>query len=555
MFIEREDIRQLLSRSHLFRGIDRERLEVLAGELVPVEYSAGTPVFLQGEDNEAFYFVYSGRLKASRQISAYKASQQLGHLETGDYFGQEVLAENWPRQISVEAEEDSILLRLDVPQFKALLEQVPVLSKRLQFILDVYRLMLHSRFTYMDPDEFIYYIGRRHPIFLIMAVLPPVVFGLVSIPIFLYLTLSSALSLTFLILLLLVSVITVGWLVWNWVDYINDYYIVSNRRVIYQERIVLLYDSRQEAPMEAVQSTTTNTSQIGRMVGYGNVATRTYIGTIMFRNVAMPEQVMALLQEQQMRAQTGAHHEEMKKIEQILAQSLTGAPFQKAPPPKPAASTQVAGFQRFLSDLFHLRYEINGTIIYRTHWFILLKKIWLPSLLIMGLLMLLLSSLFSLFTLISPLATFLLVLFFGTIVGIWFAYRYADWHNDIYLITTDQVVDVYKKPLGSEQRDAAPIKNILSIEYKRLGFIGLILNYGTVFIRVGDRELTFDDVFNPSGIQRELFDRLAAKNYAEKQAAQEKEGQRLAEWFAAYNRVNGRNQTPTNQNPRARGGF
>ena len=55
-----------------------------------------------------------------------------------------------------------------------------------------------------------------------------------------------------------------------------------------------------------------------------------------------------------------------------------------------------------------------------------------------------------------------------------------DWHNDIYLITPDQVVDVNKKPLGHEERQAAPLKNILGIEYKRLGIIGLLLNFGTV---------------------------------------------------------------------------
>ena len=98
----------------------------------------------------------------------------------------------------------------------------------------------------------------------------------------------------------------------------------------------------------------------------------------------------------------------------------------------------------------------------------------------------------------------------------WWLYQYIDWHNDVYLITSDQVVDVNKKPLGHEDRQAAPLKNILGIEYKRLGIIGLLLNFGTVFIRVGDRQLTFDQVFNPSEVQRELFHRLTAKNYARK---------------------------------------
>ena len=129
------------------------------------------------------------------------------------------------------------------------------------------------------------------------------------------------------------------------------------------------------------------------------------------------------------------------------------------------------------------------------------------------------------------------VSFAGCFILLWWLYQYLDWHNDVYLITPDQVVDVNKKPLGREERQAAPLKNILSIEYKRLGIIGLLLNFGTVYIRVGDQTLTFDDVFNPSEVQRELFHRLAAKNFAEKQAGSRSERQRMADWIAAYHRV------------------
>jgi hypothetical protein len=88
-----------------------------------------------------------------------------------------------------------------------------------------------------------------------------------------------------------------------------------------------------------------------------------------------------------------------------------------------------------------------------------------------------------------------------------------------------------------------------------MGIIGLILNFGTVFIRVGDQQLTFDDVFNPSEVQRELFHRLSAKNYAERQAAAAGERQRIADWIATYHKVVQRNQPPQSPTPPARRGF
>jgi len=37
-----------------------------------------------------------------------------------------------------------------------------------------------------------------------------------------------------------------GWGVWNAIDWSNDYYIVTNQRVIWLEKVVGLYDSRRK---------------------------------------------------------------------------------------------------------------------------------------------------------------------------------------------------------------------------------------------------------------------------------------------------------------------
>ncbi len=105
------------------------------------------------------------------------------------------------------------------------------------------------------------------------------------------------------------------------------------------------------------------------------------------------------------------------------------------------------------------------------------------------------------------------------------------------MISDDQVLDVYKKPLGREERQAAPLRNIQSIEFKRIGLLGLLLNYGTVYIRVGDANLTFDYVFNPADVQQELFRRIAERDYKDKRSAEEKELQRTLDLFQIYHRV------------------
>ena len=134
-------------------------------------------------------------------------------------------------------------------------------------------------------------------------------------------------------------------------------------------------------------------------------------------------------------------------------------------------------------------------------------------------------------------AAFLALCVVFLVVFLWWLYNYIDWHNDIYLITGEQVVDINRKPLGKEERRAAQIKNILSVEYKRLGIIGLVLNFGTVFIRVGEATFSFDNVYNPSEVQRELFHRISQRSLKERQAQGEAERQRMADWISAYHRI------------------
>jgi len=60
------------------------------------------------------------------------------------------------------------------------------------------------------------------------------------------------------------------------------------------------------------------------------------------------------------------------------------------------------------------------------------------------------------------------------------------------------------------------LKNIQSVEFEKLGLVRLILNFGTVYIRIGDTQFTFDNVYNPSDVQREIFRRMEALTYREK---------------------------------------
>ena len=63
----------------------------------------------------------------------------------------------------------------------------------------------------------------------------------------------------------------------------------------------------------------------------------------------------------------------------------------------------------------------------------------------------------------------------------WLIFEIADWSNDKFEVTAEQIIDLDKKPFGTETRNAAQLDSILGTEYKRIGILGNIFNYGTVF--------------------------------------------------------------------------
>jgi hypothetical protein len=282
------------------------------------------------------------------------------------------------------------------------------------------------------------------------------------------------------------------------------------------------------------------------MLDYGDVIVRTFTGMILLPFVRKPDHVARIVEAEWYRARTSLTRAERAAVEHRIRE-IVGLPSSApAPLPVPAGVPLPEGeeepdrpnwFQRIFADLFYLRFERNGAIIYRKHWWILLGHIIWPTL-----------ALAAFFAIVGYYLS-LPVVFLPSVVGwllftlillgllAWWLYEYVDWRNDFFMITDEQILDVYRKPLAREERRVAPLRSIQSIEFERLGIIGLMLNFGTVYIRVGDTQLTFDQVFNPSEVQRELFNRLATREYRERLAEQQREQERMSQWLSTYHRL------------------
>jgi hypothetical protein len=101
-------------------------------------------------------------------------------------------------------------------------------------------------------------------------------------------------------------------------------------------------------------------------------------------------------------------------------------------------------------------------------------------------------------------------------------------------VTSEQIVDIDRKPFGTETRNAAPLENILGTVYERRGLLGNLFNFGTVFITVGGNKMAFEDVMDPASVQSDIDRRRMARQQKKSEAVIAAERERMAEWLVTY---------------------
>lgn len=540
-----------LKKIHLFHGLDDAELAAVADQLDEKGYAKGEVVFQQDGKADSFYMIYAGSVRVVRKQDGRE--MQLALLVKNDYFGEMALVSNRRRSATVTTLTDTTLLILSRQNFEKLFKTAPELRTNLDLAVRSRKLARSLRFKWLRPDEVIYFLARKHPLVLYQKLFLPV--AALAVPLFFFYAWLVILPALLVLFAALGSLIAIGlWIAWLVIDWGNDYYIVTNQRVVWLEKVVGIYDSRQETPLSMVVSVGVEVNQIGRILDYGNVIVRTYVGRIPFSNVDHPAQAAKMIEEYWNRTKEAAVGMEKEAMKNAIRKKL-GIPI--PPPPKPDSDTPAPppppkrgtiAILRFLgANTLKLRYEQGETVVYRKHWVVLVQQAWMPLLATLAVLLIFLYRLLQLA--ISPDEAFISLqggltvdawagaLFIALFpFAFWLGYEIMDWSNDKFEVTAEQIIDVDRKPFGTETRNAAQLENILSTNYERLGIWGNLFNYGTVYITVGGSKLAFEDVLDPAGVQSDIDRRRMARSQKKSEAAVAAERERMAEWLVTYHK-------------------
>lgn len=541
----------------IFSALNEQQIRRVVQYAGVLDFRSGDYVVNQGEEGLFFFILFKGQVSTSH-LKRRKTSK-IDVLVSGDYFGEEALLFNQPNQMTVAAISDGTLIYISKKDFLTLMNECSEIKNALVRMVNSRRFVRKNKFDWINEadDEVVYQVRRKHIAFLFVAIVPPLLLMFFSI---LFVVLMQALLTSRSInnvaffgagFLNLIALIWGGWVSLDWK---NDIYVVTSRRVLWIERIMLIYESRVEAPLDTILSVNVSSSYIGRILGYGDVIVKTFTGQVPFRGVGAPDLMSALVEEHWNRAVFGIQKEEERTIDQSIRQIIhneerddvkeyrVNKPFSQQEKGNDLPNYKEPGIREtYFGKLFAVRIEEGDTITFRKHWISLLEKAWIPSLII--LLVVFALILYDFFYIIgevqfeSPLIiqviTFLILFLF---IFPWWLYNYIDWCNDIYQLTDKNIFDIERKPFGKEIKKSAPIENILSLEHERPGLIGYLLNFGNVTINIGEVKFIFRDVYEPARVQQDIFNRMYSLRKKRKQAEDDHQRDRIIAVLDSYHR-------------------
>jgi CRP-like cAMP-binding protein/membrane protein YdbS with pleckstrin-like domain len=347
-------------------------------------------------------------------------------------------------------------------------------------------------------------------------------------------------------------------LIWGILDHLNDYFIVTNQRIIQQEKVIFITEYRREALLEQIERVDVQTSFWGNMLGYGSlkIFTAGTTGFIEFDLVPDPDKLKSEIFRERslrhMRYRAESKLEIQNALERRLGLTLELPSRVHAadsmPKPSPTATQKPGWWQRFWWWIFQQKPPAPPTDrkVWRQHWLILLRKIAIPAILTLLLLALMIAMLSAVsIALVENVQNFILgfdlILIIPLLLTVgWLIYQILDWWNDTYEITTDRIIDVEKLPFFlKEVRREAPLAQIQDVTYRISSPIEMLFNYGDVVIQTAASQgaLTFDHISKPREVKDEINRRVVAWRRSDEQRKARDQVRDLPDWFYLYNRL------------------
>lgn len=486
-------------------------------------YEKDNLIYQKGSSASHIYLILEGTvsilLEHKQKMITINSKEDFG------IIGEEALGENRKRKCTARVEKNLMVLQIPMRFIDKIRVEKPEISSALKILKYSFDHLADRKQT--NPGgETIAYFGKPHPIQFIGKLLVSLLFFVAIFLSVFFLSTKSNSQNAFQIGIHIFLVFSFcGLNFWKYLEWRMSYRLVTNKRTFSRQLRLFHLEAISEIPLTAIMNIRLLKPLAGQIFNFGHLSIRTYTGESQINYLPLADQVQGLIESLIQTSRANAHEMEQEVFKKILLKksSISDDPQYD--------SNEGVGIDQKPD-------EVNGQnaieITYRTHWIILARKVLLPT------------SIFVMTFLISG------FLFFNNIISyrnpvvyltlfvllssclVWWIYQYFDWYNDKFVINEQQIIDINQRPFGQEERRTASLFNIQAIRFERKGIFGLLLDFGTVYIRVGDEEFTFDHVHSPALVQQMIFQVLENSIAGKKRMELTEQQVRLADMLETF---------------------
>jgi len=564
-----ESLQQLITvlRSHeVFTAFSDEEVAKLAARARFDSFEQGIKVINQDETNaNEFFVVLSGQLRVI-DVSD-EQPELLNYLSPGDIFGTRALMADEPRAATVEVILDARLAIFNKDDWTWLIHQNDRIVDYFENLEREFEQPSLINFPGRQWDEVVVIAVKRHFLAFLARLTVPILL-LIAPNLFLLVAELLGVELTrflsdnpiwtiFIVIPFLVVAAAIA--LYVYLDWRNDDFIVTTKRVIHIERRLLFGEQRDEAPLPRIQDVTVQSYDIiERFFDYSNLMISTAgAGVMKFDGIPEASEMREMIFQERQRAIERVGAADLGSVRRMIATRLNWEDALERPVAEVAEKqgtiykqTQTRRLPGLLNYLWPRVKEVHedpkdGTVItWRKHYFILLKTTFLPFISFLISFYLFLAALIGFIPFDDP-ASFIITSVLGLLVLVslgWYLLQYDDWSRDRYILTNRRIVDVEATPfrLQGEQRREGTFDNIQNITYNIPNFFSHLINIGNVVIETAgtERTFTFEQVFNPSGVQEEIFNRMVRYQQMQRERTRDATTGGVVEAIGEYHHLN-----------------
>jgi len=507
-------------------------------------------LFRQGEISDRLFLILGGRVQLSA-VDQEGVLRALGTLGSGDEAGETGLLVGDTHDVTAVADGYARVIYLLRSEFTDLLAQRPYLRRRLMVSEEVEKRLNLRQFDWIRDDEWTIAVVQRHWTRLLRqtGALLAILFFLVPAIIALIVTSGLASFVIAAILSLPVLALILG-IVWQYINWRDDFFVVTTQRVIHIERVGPFSTQQEESALDDIQDLyEVQSGFFANLVGYGNLVLQTAGETvdIDMSYIPQPDELRQLISQQIERSKARNLLRTRGQIRDMLARRLAVG---ESPPLAPEAVIQGGTAPRtsflpaiLLSSIWEYFFpaswvETDGdTIIWRRYWLPGLLRYSAPFLIFLVITIggiVVLSSAWGAESFLGWMSAWLVLEAVAFGVLLWFV---EDWRNDYFQLTSSHIIHVERRPLLlQESRHEARLDRIQNLGFEVPNIFARAFKYGHVQFETAGTQGKFELKFvrRPEEVQSTISNHQYTYRQHQRRIESNRRQQEMLTWFATY---------------------